>query len=98
MSSAGNLSDLHGAAGDPADALWLPAGLRPGEQGPYRLSVPSQLVCADSQGMETNKVFTIAHLVTACTGFQYSNTVFEFPELTVDCFLSYSPPTQYSSA
>lgn len=48
VSPARHLPDFHGAAHHPADALRLPAGLRQGEQGQYRLPVPAQLVCADS--------------------------------------------------
>lgn len=51
VSSAGDLSDLHGAAGHSAHAVWLPPRLREGEQGPHRLPVPPQLVCPDRQGM-----------------------------------------------
>lgn len=50
VAAAGHLPDLHGAAGDAADALRLLAGLRAGEQGPHRLPGPAQLVCADRQG------------------------------------------------
>lgn len=50
VSSSGNLSDLHGAAGHSADAVRLPSGLCQGEQGPHRLSIPPQLVCPDRQG------------------------------------------------
>lgn len=51
VSSAGDLSDLHGAAGHSADAVRLPPRLRQGEQGPHRLPVPPQLVCPDRQGL-----------------------------------------------
>lgn len=50
VSSARHLPDVHSAARHPADALRLPAGLCQREQGQYRLPVPAQLVCADSQG------------------------------------------------
>ena len=50
VSSAGDMPDLHSAAGHSAHALRLPAGLREGEQGPHRLTVPAQLVCSDRQG------------------------------------------------
>ena len=47
---AGDLPDLVGAAGHPADALRLPAGLRPPPPGAHRLPVAAQLVCSDRQG------------------------------------------------
>lgn len=50
VSSAGDLPDLIGPAGDSADAVRLFAGLRPTPQGPRWSSVAAELVCPDRQG------------------------------------------------
>lgn len=55
VSPAGDLPDVHGAAGHSADAIRLPPRLRQGEQGPHRLPVPPQLVCPDRQGLCARK-------------------------------------------
>lgn len=50
MPPPGHLPNLHHPARHTTDALWLPPGLCPRAQGQHRLSVPTQLVCADCKG------------------------------------------------
>ena len=57
VSSAGDLPDVVGPAGDSADAVRLPAGLRPPPQGPHRSSVAAQLVRPDRQGELSLQIF-----------------------------------------
>lgn len=50
VSSAGNLPDVVGPAGDSADAVRLLARLRPTPQRPCWSPVAAELVCPDRQG------------------------------------------------
>lgn len=56
VSTAGNLPDVVGPAGDSADAVWLLAGLCPSPQRPRRGSVAAELVRPDRQGEPSEQV------------------------------------------
>lgn len=53
--AAGDLPDLHRAAGHTADVVRLPPWIRQEEQGLHRVPVAPELVCPDCKGLSSRR-------------------------------------------